>query len=106
MQFWIKTDLTLSFAVRITAPAAALKRGATYLKPMKKELYRMLEDGEEFWRGPAYGVDHAEERAFFDESPGSIPRYTLERWGRVKYSKQLTGKGWVTVYKNEFLAPS
>lgn len=66
--------------------------------------YRMLEDGEESWRGKAHDVEHAEEKCFYDEPPGSLVRYTLQRWGTVKFSKQLSGPGWVTVYENQALS--
>ena len=60
--------------------------------------------GNTTWQGYAYGVEHAEERCFFDEMPGSLERYTLQRWGTVSYSKSVKGKGWVTIYKDECLA--
>lgn len=71
-----------------------------------KKTFRMLQNGEEIWRGSAYDAEHAEERFFdsFDESPGSLERYTLECWGTVKYGSTMTGKGWVTVYSNACLA--
>jgi hypothetical protein len=72
---------------------------------MKTKLFRMLdESGEVTWQGQAYDVDHAEERCFFDESPGSLERFTLQRWGRVKLSRSITSDGWVTIYKNQCLA--
>ena len=59
--------------------------------------YRMMESGEHYWNGKAYNPAHAEELAFWDEEPGSYPRYTLQRWD---------GKKWVNIYKDECLAPS
>ena len=63
----------------------------------------MLEDGEETWRGMAYDVESAEEKCFCDDGPFSLVKYTLQKWGRVKFSKQISGEGWVTVYQNENL---
>lgn len=54
--------------------------------------YRMLENGEEVWRGKAWDVEHAEEKIFWDESPCMYIKYTLEYWNKEK---------WVTVYENE-----
>jgi hypothetical protein len=72
-----------------------------------KSTFRFLQHGEEVWRGSAYDAEHAEERFFdaWDEVPGSLERYTLQRWGTVKYTSTLKGKGWVTVYENANLAP-
>lgn len=63
----------------------------------------MLVDGEEQWRGAARDTEHAEEKCFWDEPPDSIPRYTLQIWGTVKFSKQISGPGWVTIYENQIL---
>lgn len=73
---------------------------------MKKQWYRMMQDGGEIWRGTAYDASNAEEKCFssFDETPGSLERYTLQRWGVVHYSKTLKGKDWVKVYANQCLA--
>jgi len=71
---------------------------------MKLTTYRMLEDGEESWRGKARDAEHAEEKCFYDESPGSLVRYTLQKWGKVKISSTMTDDGWVTVYENQALA--
>lgn len=72
---------------------------------MKTNLYRMLDtDGNVTWQGNARDVEHAEEKCFWDESPGSLERFTLERWGKVKISRTMSQGGWVTVYKNESLA--
>jgi len=73
-----------------------------------KKLYRMLQDGGEVWRGKAYDTEHAEERCFavWDECPGSLERYTLQYWGKVKISRTMTDDGWVTVYENQCLASS
>jgi hypothetical protein len=66
-------------------------------KKSGKKWYRMLENGEQYWTGKAFDPEHAEERAFWDEEPGSYPRYTLQQWN---------GKKWVTIYKDECLAPA
>jgi hypothetical protein len=70
-----------------------------------KKTYRFLQFNEEVWRGAAYDTAHAEERFLdsWDESPGSLERYTLQRWGTVKYGHDLKGRGWVTVYENACL---
>jgi hypothetical protein len=65
---------------------------------MNLETYRLLEDGEETWKGKAYSPEQAEERAFFDESPSSQIKYTLQRWGRVQVSRENHVLGWVTLY--------
>ena len=62
------------------------------------------ESGNETWQGHAWDVEHAEERCFYDESPGSLERFTLQRWGVVKLGPTMRGKGWVTIYRNECLA--
>lgn len=74
---------------------------------MKRDLYRMLQDGEEIWRGDALDWKDAEERCFdsWDETPGNLERYTLQRWGTVQISSSLKDKAWVTVYSNQCLAP-
>ena len=67
--------------------------------------YRMLDEhGNETWRGKAFDVSHAEEKCFFDESPGSMERFTLQLWGPVKLTRQITSNGWRTIYENECLA--
>ncbi len=66
--------------------------------------YRMLADGEQEWSGRASDSAHAEEKCFYDESPGSLVRYTLQRWGKVKISSTMSHPGWVDVYKNQSLA--
>ena len=63
----------------------------------------MLEDGEESWRGMAYDVESAEEKCFYDEEPASLVKYTLQKWGRVKLTKEISDDGWITVYENERL---
>lgn len=63
--------------------------------------FRMLCDGVEEWRGKAHDVEHAEDRCFFDESPGELNRYTLQRW---KPHKKLPAGKWVTIYESESLA--
>lgn len=65
------------------------------------KFYRLLEDGEEIWRGKALDIEHAEERAFWSEQPGSLCRYTLQYWGQVKISSEMKTAGWVTVYENQ-----
>ncbi len=74
---------------------------------MKTTLYRMIDSatGETVWSGRACDADHAEEKCFWDESPGTLERFTLQKWGRVKLSRQITGAGWITVYRNQCLAP-
>ena len=72
---------------------------------MKTTLYRMLDtDGNEQWRGRACDAGHAEEKCFWDESPGSLERFTLQKWGKVKLSSSITTAGWVTVYANQSLS--
>lgn len=62
-----------------------------------KSTFRVLESGEEVWRGTAYDEDNALDKCFFDENPGNLT-YTLEKWGKVKYSRELSGPGWVKVW--------
>lgn len=64
----------------------------------------MLADGEQEWSGYAYDTEHAEEKCFFDESPCSLVKYTLQKWGTKKISQSMTMSDWVTVYENEKLA--
>ena len=71
---------------------------------MKRDFYRMLCDGVPEWQGRAYSTEDAEEKCFFDEPPGSLNRYTLQRWGTVKLGPTMRGKGWVTVYADQCLA--
>lgn len=68
--------------------------------------FRMLQYGEEIWRGKAIDWKDAEERCFdsWDETPGSLERYTLQRWGVISYGPSMKGKGWVMVYKDQCLA--
>jgi hypothetical protein len=68
----------------------------------KKIWFRVLEDGHEIWRGAAYDTDHAWERCFWDEEPGSIPVYRLEKAGKVKISSTMTQPGWVKVWEGRF----
>lgn len=63
----------------------------------------MLENNEPTWHGKARDTEHAEEKCFWDESPASLVRYTLQYWGKVKLSSSIKGDGWVTVYKDECL---
>jgi len=71
-----------------------------------KSFYRMLDNqGETVWNGKAYDEEQAEERCFFDESPGALERFTLQRWQDVKVTKSIKTKGWVTIYENQCLAP-
>jgi hypothetical protein len=71
---------------------------------MKRTLYRMLCDGETEWQGNALDTSEAEEKCFWDEPPGSLNRYTLQRWGTVKLTSSIKDKGWVTIYANQALA--
>ena len=73
-----------------------------------KHLFRLTDSatGETVWQGRAYDARHAEEKAFWDESPGSMERFTLQKWGRVKLSRQISGEGWVTIYRDACLAPA
>ena len=66
----------------------------TQLSKLKR--YRMLENGEVFWTGRARNPEHAEERCFHDEEPGSLVRYTLQYWSESR-------KDWITVYKDTHL---
>ena len=68
-----------------------------------KQLYRMLADGEQEWSGRAFNTEHAEERCFFNEEPGSLVKYTLQKWGRKKISSTMTMENWITVYENQSL---
>lgn len=63
----------------------------------------MLENGEQFWSGKAWDAEHAEERCFYDEEPGSLVKYTLQKWGTKKISHSMTMQDWITVYENERL---
>lgn len=60
--------------------------------------YRVLEDGEETWRGRAYDPSDALEKFFSigDEEPSSLIRYTVEVWGTVKVSSSMSAPGWVS----------
>jgi hypothetical protein len=55
--------------------------------------YRMLENGETSWSGQARDAEHAEEKCFADEEPGSLVAYTLQYWSESSQS-------WVTIYKD------
>ena len=66
--------------------------------------YRMLCDGEQEWTGRAQNPEHAEQKCFRDEEPGSLCRYTLERWQPAPGAPQR-GK-WVTIYKDASLTPA
>lgn len=74
---------------------------------MKKELYRLLDtpSGAVVWQGRAWDVEDVENKAFFDDSPGSLERYTLQHWGRVRVASWSKLPGWVTIYANQCLAP-
>ena len=63
----------------------------------------MLEDGEVSWVGQAFDAEFAEERCFYDEEPSSLVKYTLQKWGRVKLTKEISGDGWITIYENQQL---
>ena len=82
-------------------PASATHRTDTM------NYYRILQDGHEIWRGKAYDTQDAEERCFdaWDETPGSLERFTLQRWGAVKLTSSIKGKAWITIYANQCLAP-
>ena len=65
----------------------------TQLSKLKR--YRMLENGEVSWTGRARNPEHAEERCFHDEEPGSLVRYTLQVEG---------GEGiWTSLYADAHL---
>jgi hypothetical protein len=53
----------------------------------------MLEDGEVSWTGRARNPEHAEEKCFADEEPGSLVAYTLQYWSESSQS-------WMTIYKD------
>jgi hypothetical protein len=72
---------------------------------MKTLLFRITQDGSTVWQGRAYDVEHAIEKAFFDETPGTLERFDMDRWGRVKLSRSIKSQGWVNVFRNECLAP-
>lgn len=62
--------------------------------------YRILEDGEQLWKGLAHDPDHALEKCFNDEEPGSLCRYTLQEYRMIKLSKSNKGMGWHTHMEN------
>jgi hypothetical protein len=62
--------------------------------------YQILENGELYWRGKAHDPNHAEERAFWDDQPGSLCRYTLQEYKKIKVGANRVW-GWFTHYKNE-----
>lgn len=68
-----------------------------------KELYRMLANGEEEWRGVAWSMEHAEERCFYHEEPNHSTRYTLQKWSAVNFTKEIKGNDWKTIYENALL---
>lgn len=57
-----------------------------------KSWFRLLEDGEEARRGAAYEADDAFDKAFYDEQPGSIPEYQLDRWDGKKWVRVFSGR--------------
>ncbi len=67
----------------------------------------MLLDGEEFWRGAAHDAEDAEDNCFdsWEDCPGSLERYTLQKWGTVNLTRSIKDRAWVTVYKDKCLAP-
>jgi len=62
--------------------------------------FRIFEDKELYWEGKARDPEHAEERAFWDDQPGALCRYTLQEHRKIRLSKSNWGMGWFTHYKN------
>lgn len=73
-----------------------------------KHRFRILEnyDGEchQLWSGAAYDVDDAIERCYDDGGPGSYVEVTVQRLERVKLTRSISSKGWVTKWKGH-IAP-
>lgn len=71
---------------------------------MSKNLYRLLDasgPSSEIWRGKAYDVDHALDRAFTNEDPDNI-EYTLEMFVAGYETKtQIHPEHWEEVFKGK-----
>lgn len=62
--------------------------------------FRIFENNELFWQGKARDPEHAEEKAFWDDQPGGLCRYTLQEYRKIQLSKSIRGMGWFTHYAN------
>lgn len=68
----------------------------------KRDIYRVLENGEEAWRGKAFDADHALERyADYCDGAGSLVDLKLEKLGTVNLTKSGSHKGeaWSKVWE-------
>lgn len=66
---------------------------------MKKNLYRVLEDGEQIWSGKAFSEDEALELALGEET--SNLTYEIQRWGNKKISRSMSMKDWVFCWRGK-----
>lgn len=76
----------------------------------KQTYFRLLQHDrgslEPVWTGKAYDAQHAIERAFYDETPGSLERYDIQVWSTAKIYSGIAGTGhWKTLETNVCLAP-
>ena len=83
----------------IISPGPPHKMKATTFRITEK--YASGETGV-FWQGSAYDADHALEKAYDDGGPGSLVTLIIEYWGRVEYSRELSGPGWVHCYTGPY----
>lgn len=66
---------------------------------MKKHLFRVLEDGEEIWRGEAANEEMALETALGEET--SNLTYEIQAWGDKKISGSMKMKDWVFCWRGK-----
>lgn len=57
--------------------------------------FRILENSGVYWHGKAHNIDHALEKCYDDETPGSLTLLQVDEWATVHFTKQIKGKGWV-----------
>lgn len=64
--------------------------------------FRVSEDGEVYWTGKAYDVDHALEKCYDDGGPGSLVTVKVEAEGQVKISSTMSEPGWVKQWEGQY----
>ncbi len=62
-----------------------------------KQLYRILEDGEQIWQGKAWSENKALELALGEETGDSL--YEIQRWGDKKISSVASMKDWIFCWR-------
>jgi hypothetical protein len=67
------------------------------------QTYRLLEDGEEVWRGRAESVDDALDKAFTSEDVDEC-FLAVEGWQKQLIAREMKAYGWVRLWSGRLIS--